>query len=246
MKLFGEESPSDLFFLYILVPSFIIILIYPVLIKIKDLVTNVVNYITEPKRKQKEYDEKYNKLMEIYISESKNDLDRVDKELIEQAILVAEANKLNEIIKNTKQALYKLYDKGIVYEKYRSIIPLCSFLDYLKSGRCNRLEGYDGAYNLYENEVKLDTIITKLDNIACSIDRLSRTQYSLYRSIEESTRGVERLYNETRTLASNISNTNTNLDSINRNISQITENTAITAYNSNVIANEIHNINLNY
>ena len=82
----------------------------------------------------------------------------------------------NNLIDNLKQ----LYALGYVYPKYRNLVAVSSFYEYLDSGRCDALEGADGAYNVYENELRLDRIIDKLDVIIKKLDQIIKTQYKLY------------------------------------------------------------------
>lgn len=59
------------------------------------------------------------------------------------------------------------------------------FCEYLASGRCYSLEGHEGAYNIYENELRQNTIINQLDGITSKLDSIKSNQYLLYNSITE-------------------------------------------------------------
>ena len=37
--------------------------------------------------------------------------------------------------------------------------------EYILSGRCTELDGFKGAYNLYEQETRMDIVIMRLDDI---------------------------------------------------------------------------------
>ena len=64
---------------------------------------------------------------------------------------------------------------------------MCTIYEYISSGRCDKLTGEHGAYNLYEMESRLDRIITKLDDIAMLLHKIKEQQYMLYHAIQEST-----------------------------------------------------------
>ncbi len=67
------------------------------------------------------------------------------------------------------------------------------FCEYFESGRCTTLEGHEGAYNIYENEIRLNLIITKLDDIITRLDRIQSNQYMLANMLGDCTRQIARL-----------------------------------------------------
>ena len=79
----------------------------------------------------------------------------------------------------------QLYSQNIIYGKYRNYIALSSIIDYYLSGRCESLDGKDGAYNLYEQESRSDIIINKMDVIIDKLDTISKNQYYLYSKLNE-------------------------------------------------------------
>ena len=88
-----------------------------------------------------------------------------DMSLIKQEIKIMideEVNKAESLLKQFLDTRQKLYSCNIIFTKYQNIVALTSFYKYLDSGRCDKLEGSYGAYNLYEREIRDDLIITKL------------------------------------------------------------------------------------
>ena len=61
-----------------------------------------------------------------------------------------------------KRALADLYAQDVIYPKYRRLLPVCSLWEYLQSGRCQKLEGPDGAYQLLETELQEKKIAADL------------------------------------------------------------------------------------
>ena len=53
------------------------------------------------------------------------------------------------------------------------------------SGRCNKLTGSAGAYNLYEAEIRADRIISNFDKIVEYLNTIKETQYEAYKTVSE-------------------------------------------------------------
>lgn len=121
------------------------------------------------------------------------------KPLVDQGLDIQIA-ELSRAKMNTREALQKLYDLDIVYVKYRSIVPISRFCEYMESGRRDVLEGAGGMYDLYEQELMAKTIVggihqvnQNLINIGRSIVDVSRqlagvqhNQMLLYEAVSES------------------------------------------------------------
>ena len=157
---------------------------------------------TMVEQKEIEYNEK--------VSEYKRDVQKAEVELklvidktndsaglIYFSEEISEGEKLLESIIATRN---ELYGYNVIYPKYRNIIALSSFYDYLMSGRCNSLAGADGAYNLYESESRADLIITKLSDVLASLDKIQENQYILYQQMSDVNNGIKSL-NESMTSA---------------------------------------------
>lgn len=96
----------------------------------------------------------------------------------------------------TNSALEKLYSANIIYEKYRNMIAVGMFCEYFDSGRCTSLEGHEGAYNIFENEIRQNIIIDKLDVIITKLEKIAQNQYMIYHSIQDSNRKIQEMSNE--------------------------------------------------
>lgn len=139
---------------------------------------------------------------------------RQQKRLIEDdAKRVASENKKKERILEQRQLLYdkweetnsvldKLYSLNIIYSKYRNFVAVCSFYEYLLSGRCSQLEGHEGAYNIFEEEKRLDLIVGKLDDIITRLEQIEENQYTLYEAINQSNETANKLVNNVAVLTS--------------------------------------------
>lgn len=87
--------------------------------------------------------------------------------------------------------LEKFYGLGMVYKKYCNFIAVTTILEYLQSGRCTRLTGPDGAYNLYEQELWNQTIVGKLDQVLNDLESIRENQYVLYDAIADACNACE-------------------------------------------------------
>ena len=93
--------------------------------------------------------------------------------------------QLSDIEMKLKSSLYNLYSKNVIYAKYRNLVTIATLFEYIDSGRCFELEGPNGAYNLYEGELRADIIISSLNNIIANLESIKNNQYTLYESIEK-------------------------------------------------------------
>lgn len=111
--------------------------------------------------------------------------------------------------------LTKLYDKNIIHPKYQNFVAIAQIYEYFDTGRCTELEGPNGAYNLYESELRANLIIDNLSEIASQLQAFNRNMSILTNSITE---------------------TNRLLASMEYSLQHIEANTALTAYNTQCTA----------
>jgi len=157
---------------------------------------------------------------------------RVNNELAQKKVLLNERAILYNRCQRTQDTLRRYYDAGVIYGKYQyDFAAVASFLDYFMSGRCSTLgenRGGDGAYNLYESELRQNLIINKLDQVLAKLDQIRDNQYSLACAIQEGNRMSQKLVKATERLA--IAG------------EQTARNSEIAAYNSQQSANELNQI----
>ena len=82
-----------------------------------------------------------------------------------------------------KQSLDTLYSADIIFPKYRNLVAVSAIYEYLSSGRCDRLDGSNGAYNLYEMELRQNIVIGQLSAILSNLEQIRTSQYTLYQEI---------------------------------------------------------------
>lgn len=133
--------------------------------------------------------------------------------------------KSRQELQQTQDLLQQYYNLGVVYPKYRGLIPICTIYEYIESGRCVSLTGPDGAYNLYERELRMNLIIDKLDTVIDKLDSIRKSQYMLYEAIQTSNEQLARLSNA-------VDNLQSTADSIERNTELSSYYNGITATNA--------------
>ena len=146
------------------------------------------------------------------------------KDIAAQAI-----KKINDKYWSLKVTLDKLYAVDIIFPKYRNIFAVCSLYEYLASGRCSTLEGHEGAYNIYESELRQELILIKLDVVISQLENIKQNQYMLYKEMKEM---KSILYNISCQMKEMLKKTDTIIDNTNiiaSNTQQIAECSAVIA-----------------
>ena len=114
--------------------------------------------------------------------------------------LTKEVVQIGSLIKDAEQTLQKLYNQNVIHAKYRNLTACCMFLEYLESGRCDALVGANGAYNLYESELRQNLIIYKLDEVVQRLDTLQSTMYRCCQAIETVSRKLDVVHSDLQKL----------------------------------------------
>lgn len=137
-------------------------------------------------------------------------------------VIQTELDQVNNSIAQTLHTLDIYYQMNIIAPKYQhNLIAISSFHEYLTLERTHSLTfnpGDSGAYNIYENELRLNVIIGKLDDIIDRLDQIKSKQYSLYQAIQSSNRTSNQILQATRQSS--------------QRLEAIENNSVISAYNS--------------
>lgn len=146
-------------------------------------------------------EERYNQAKKEAMATYQADMDRYNRALKKKQTEIesrksnarASINKLSIAKIDTANILESLYNIGWVYPKYRNFVAISAIYEYLASGRCTELTGPNGAYNLYEAELRQNMIIAKLDQVLKSLEQIKRNQFLLYQELQKSNSAVERI-----------------------------------------------------
>lgn len=155
------------------------------------IIVRIINVVIDNVHAQDDFEKAKKRAHNAYLKDkrkSKENLSNVQDEVEEKLELFEEKasatlevkGRLTDTLAKTTDALKRLYSLNIIYPKYRNLVAVCSIFEYLDSGRCSELSGPNGAYNLYESELRLNIIIDKMDVIAAKLDSIQSSQYVLY------------------------------------------------------------------
>lgn len=152
-------------------------------------------------------------------------------------------SEINTAVK-TLEELYvcraKLYANNWLYGKYRKLSAISALYEYLTSGRCASFGGPNGAYNLYESELRAKIIIEKLDNIEQSLAQIKRNQALLYNELKLANSQLSTISGHLSTLSSTATASAAAIETSMKKLSATAEviayNTAATAYYARVNA----------
>ena len=182
--------------------------------------------------KKTEIEHKKNKLNELT---NRTD-DFKTPEIHKNNMIKEEITKSESLLKELYKVRNAIYGSGIIFDKYCNFVSVSSFYEYFLSGRCNQLDGADGAYNIYESEIRLDTIVSQLDCVIESLEKIQRNQYVIYSAIKETKVQLLELNNSMNKAVSSLARIEKNVSSIEKSTKEISENTAVAAYYSQVNA----------
>lgn len=117
----------------------------------------------------------------------------IDSSRKKAALLKTELDRAMKALNATEEVRARYYAMDVIYPKYRALIPITMFCEYFESGRCSELAGANGAYNIYENESRLDQIVVKLDDIINRLDQIRESQMMLADLLAECNRELRGL-----------------------------------------------------
>lgn len=157
-------------------------------------------------------------------------------EKAKQQMINNEIEQAEGLLKRIYQTRNQLYSANIVFGKYRDLVALATFYEYLMAGRCAELEGRDGAYNLYESEIRANLIISKLTDIEKSLKKIEQSQYMICSQLSEMNRTLDRINDTMGAAYTAIMDIRTNSKDMKEYMAHIAQNTKVMAHNTAVTA----------
>lgn len=169
---------------------------------------------------------------------------KVCKEASDKSLVVM--NKYRKYAEISKDAYEKVLSTSVVHRKYHDIVPICQFIEYLDTKRCYQLEGSNGCYNKYEEELRQNMIISRLDNIESKLDQIANNQQTIVNTLRSIDIGVRSMYDEICQLNDKTDDIKENLIAIktcqeisNGINAEIAANSASIAWNLNYLTNRL-------
>ena len=176
--------------------------------------------------------ENYENLLKEYKELEVSAADRPTPQKAEHRLLIEEITTAEELLKSFYKAQNDMYSYGVIFEKYRNFVAISSFCEYISSGRCETLEGANGAYNLYENEIRMNMVIGQLNQVIESLEEIKQNQYMIYSAIQESNRQLNALNSSTSRMVSTLGEIKSRAVNMESYMSRIADNTEVIAYNT--------------
>ena len=190
--------------------------------------------IIKKNNRQKQIDNQYENAMVEYQYDLSKDKLRLQLEQRKKDALGKEITNMKNKISITEQNLQEMYSYGIIDEDYRYLAAVGTFYTYLKKGMTysltfDRNTGDQGAYNIYENEQRLERIITNTEIIIDRLDDLSTSQYELANGLRQANNQISIMRNDFNRFAHETSN----------NLSEIKYLESVNAYNTDCIRRQV-------
>lgn len=181
-----------------------IVAIIAIIIGISLIINSKNQFNREAKQKRDNYERQVD-----------DDRERVNRELELADNYRRTGSLYSQNISSCQEALNQLYSLDIIFPKYRNFVAIAQIYEYYMSGRCVELEGHEGAYNVFENELRQNVIISQLNDVLYNLEEIKNTQYMIYDALCEANNRLSRIESNTEAIA--------------YNTSVIAENSAITA-----------------
>lgn len=144
-----------------------------------------------------------------------------------------------EEIDECEALLLKLYKAkrefeslNIVFPKYLDILALSTIYEYILVGRCTGLTGPNGAYNLYESELRQNIIISKLDVVIEKLEDIKQNQYMAYQMLSDINSNLDNIGSKMDTAIDSLNRIDNTANKIYQTTEDIKEISEVTAYNT--------------
>lgn len=181
--------------------------------------------------------EKYNNEYRQYQNNLAQDKKRVQAELKQKNILIAERNQLLDRKTAALNNLTQLYNAIGIDNAYRNIVPIGYMNEFIKLNISNHLEGTNGLYYLVRLELRADSFQYSLNEISQKLDQIIDRQHAIYNELCTANNQIDIMVAAT-VRSAKISAKNNKL------LNEAVQNTSIAAYNSERISQELRYQNL--
>lgn len=208
--------------------------------------------IEAAQRRENEQNQQYKYELDRYHTYENNMHEYLKKK---EAITAHNCNVDREIagiqkkLAGTESLLSQLYARNIVYQKYRGLIPITMFCEYMDSGRRYELSGKDGMYDLYETELigkqivneisivnaNLDKIGNQLEKMSGQLSGIMANQHMLYSEISKGNRIADEISSEIAQQRAKIEAMGSSISAMGSHINAIDDSSRIIAENTDIV-----------
>lgn len=98
-----------------------------------------------------------------------------------------------EIVAQTEMILEKLYSNNFILPKYQNFVSVSQIYEYLDTKKCDEI---DGAYNLFESELRQNTIVVNVDELVNQFEQFNSTMCYVVSSINQMNTILESISNQ--------------------------------------------------
>ncbi len=102
----------------------------------------------------------------------------------------------NSNLTKLKNSLETLYLKSILPEKYRNIVAVASFNEYISDDYCNPPRSMRQMFSLYEENLKSKKIVSSLDDVLKNASKIKKNQGLLYQELLNASKTAEEIFLE--------------------------------------------------
>ena len=127
--------------------------------------------------------------------------------------------KLDVKLDELREKLWDYYNSGPIYQSYRNLVAVTQIYEYLASGIASELEGPNGAYAQYMNDVRAERICNDLEKIRTDMNN-----------------GFKRMSANQQMLCGELKSVNRVLGEVNRSCYNLTNGMAVTTRQLNMLA----------
>ncbi len=212
----GSDSTGTLFILGIVLFALFLFLRHKSVVQAQENYEQKKEYHYEQVKRAKEQYQKtlidYNKQVASIDSQIEEAKREKETQMPRYEFALSEIKKLSSPLSQAKEVLEKLYALDYIFPKYRSFVSISSIYEYFASGRCTELTGPNGAYNLYEAELRQNIIIGKLESILSNLEIIKDNQYVLYREMKKANQAISEIAQDVQELVSVADSSRASLD----------------------------------
>ena len=173
---------------------------------------------------------RYEQECENYENMVKADKQRVKRERVTIDFYNYQLLQLKKETDKAVGVLMSLYGMGILFPKYQNFVAVSSIYEYLQAGRCTTLEGHEGAYNIYETEIRLDRIINQLDEVIAHLEDIKSNQYIIYSAIQENNQTLHKILESNYRIEENVGKLEAQGSELNSRIADLQSTSALNLY----------------
>ena len=129
-----------------------------------------------------------------------------------------------------ERKLRHLYEKNIIYSKYRNLVALSYIADYLESGIADELSGPNGAYAQYENDARTQKICNSIEElkeiVESGFSNVLHAQSQIYQALVEIRGGVYQIQRSVDNVYSALGQAASTLGTLLKNEQEFSERTS--------------------